>query len=86
MKKFLTIVGVITLVVFIGIIALISVVAVKGRALDAESKRYADHAIVDIVSTGISKPYWRRLSPDFTRACTAACTDALFNRPTNSVP
>ncbi|MBE3603484.1 hypothetical protein IMX07_07590 [bacterium] len=80
MKRFLTIVGAIALAFFIGILALISIVAVKGRALDAESKRYADQVIINIVSDWNKQALLAQASPDFARACPAACTDALFEQ------
>lgn len=78
MKKLLAVVGAIALVALVFIVGLISMVAVRGRGLDAESKAYADRTIVSIVSDWNERALLDQASPEFTRACPAACIDSLF--------
>src|SRR5258708_5307182 len=80
MKKFFAVVGVVALVAFAVIVALLSVVAFKGRGLDAESKLYADRTIVAIVSDWNERALLDQASPEFTSACPTACVDALFTQ------
>jgi hypothetical protein len=70
MKKFLIILG----SIFLALIVLgalgVGVVAVRGNALDKESKAYADAAIPAIVTTWLDKALLDRASPEFNQATT----------------
>src|SRR5438034_10755745 len=78
MKKFFIVLG----SVFLAIIVLgavgIAVVAIKGSALDKESKAYADSAVPAIVSTWSEKALLDRASPEFKKAVTIDQLDRLF--------
>src|SRR5262249_51814599 len=78
MKKFLIILG----SIFLALIALgalgIGFLAVRGNALDKESKAYADTAIPAIVTTWDEKELMNRASPKFKQAATADQVDHLF--------
>src|SRR5262245_31150911 len=77
MKKFLIILG----SIFLALIALgalgIGFLAVRGNALDKESKAYADTAIPAIVTTWDKKELMGRVSPEFKQAVTADQVDRL---------
>jgi hypothetical protein len=78
MKKFFIILGSIFLVVIVlGAIG-IAFVAVRGNALDKESKAYADSAIPPIVTTWNGKELLDRASPEFKKAVTPEQLDRLF--------
>jgi hypothetical protein len=78
MKKFFIILG----SIFLAIIVLggigIAFIAVRGSALDKESKAYADTAIPAIVTTWNQKELLDRASPEFKKAVTADQLDRLF--------
>ena len=78
MKKFFIVLG----SVFLAIIVLgavgIAVVAIKGSALDKESKGYADSAVPAINSTWSEKALLDRASPEFKKAVTIDQLDRLF--------
>lgn len=78
MKKFLMVVGGVALVLVVLIVALVAIVAVKGRGLDKESKRYADAAIVAIVSNWDEQALLARASPEFLKASPIQKIDQLF--------
>ncbi len=78
MKKFFIILGSIFLVLIIAIGIGIAFVAIKGTALDKESKAYADSAIPAIVSTWSEKELLDRASPEFKKAVTIDQLDRLF--------
>jgi hypothetical protein len=78
MKKFLIILGSIFLaLIVIGAIG-IAFVAVRGTALDKESKAYADSAIPAIVTTWSEKELLDRASAEFKNAVTIDQLDRLF--------
>jgi len=78
MKKFFIILGSIFLaIIVLGAIA-IAFVAVRGNALDKESKAYADSAIPAIVTTWSEKELLDRASPEFNQAVTTDQLDRLF--------
>ena len=78
MKRFLMWLGAIGLGLLILVVALVTVLVVKGRRLDRESKQYADSAILAIASNWNERALLDRASPEFLKACPAACTDRLF--------
>jgi hypothetical protein len=70
MKKFFIVLGSIFLAIIeLGAIG-IAFVAVRGNALDKESKAYADSAIPAIVTTWSEKELLDRASPEFKQAVT----------------
>ena len=78
MKKFFIILGSIFLaIILLGAIG-IAFVAVRGNALDKESKAYADAAIPAIVTTWSEKELLDRASPEFKQAVTTDQVDRLF--------
>lgn len=78
MKKFFIILGSIFLaIIILGAIG-IAFVAVRGSALDKESKAYADSAIPAIVSAWSEKELLDRASPEFKAAVTIDQLDRLF--------
>lgn len=78
MKKFLVVLGSIFLaIVVLGAIG-IAFVAVRGTALDKESKAYADSAIPPIVTTWSEKELLDRASPEFKKAIAIDQLDRLF--------
>lgn len=78
MKKFFVILGSIFLaIIVLGAIG-IAFVAVRGNALDKESKVYADSAIPAIVTTWSEKELLDRASPEFKQAVTIDQLDRLF--------
>ena len=78
MKKFFIILGSIFLaIIVLGAIG-IAFVAVRGNALDKESKAYADSAIPAIVTTWSEKELLNRASPELKQAATADQLDRLF--------
>ena len=78
MKKLFIVLG----SIFLGVIILgaigIALVAIKGTALDKESKAYADSAIPAIVNTWSEKALLDRASPEFKKAVTIDQLDRLF--------
>jgi len=78
MKKFFIVLGSIFLaIVVLGAIG-IGFIAVRGNALDKESKAYADSAIPAIVTTWSEKELLDRASPEFKKAVTADWQSRLF--------
>jgi len=79
MKKFLIVLGSIFLaIVVLGAIG-IAFVAVRGNALDKESKAYADAAIPAVVNGWNEKELLDRASPEFKRAATQQQLDQMFH-------
>jgi hypothetical protein len=78
MKKLFIILGSIFLALIIAAGIGIAFVAIKGTALDKESKAYADSAIPAIVSTWSEKELLDRASPEFKKAVTIDQLDRLF--------
>src|SRR5437899_13082677 len=78
MKKFFIILGSIFLaIIVLGAIG-IAFIAVRGSALDKESKAYADTAIPAVIATWNQKELLDRASPEFKKAVTADQLDRLF--------
>ena len=78
MKKFFTVLGSIFLaLIVLGGIA-IAFVAIRGNALDKESKAYADSAIPAIATGWNKKELLGRASPEFKKAVTSDQLDRLF--------
>ena len=78
MKKFFIILGSIFLaIIVLGAIG-IAFLAVRGSALDKESKAYADSAIPAIITTWSEKALLDRASPEFKKAVTLDQLDRLF--------
>jgi hypothetical protein len=77
-KKFFIILG----SIFLALIVLggigIAFVAIRGNALDKESKAYADSAIPAIFSTWSEKELLDRASPEFKKAVPIDQLDRLF--------
>jgi len=78
MKKFFIILGSIFLAIIVLGAVGIAFVAVRGNALDKESKGYADSAIPAIVTTWSQKELLDRASPEFKQAVTTDQLDRLF--------
>jgi hypothetical protein len=78
MKKFFIALGLIFLaLIVLGAIG-IAFVAIRGTALDKESKAYAESAIPPIVTTWSEKELLDRASPEFKNAVTVDQLDRLF--------
>ena len=78
MKKFFIVLGSIFFALIVLAAIGIAFVAVKGTALDKESKAYVDSAIPAIVSTWSEKELLDRASPEFKKAVTIDQLDRLF--------
>src|SRR5579862_8621728 len=68
MKKTLMILGGIFVVVTLAVVGVITIAAVKGSALDRESKAYVDEAVPAIVSEWDIREIQKRASPEFDDA------------------
>ena len=79
MKKFFIVLGSIFLVLIVLVAIGIAFIAIKGTALDKESKGYADLAIPAIVTTWSEKELLDRASPEFKKAVTIDQLDGLFH-------
>ena len=78
MKKFFAVLGIIFLVIIVlGAIG-IGFIAVRGNALDKESKTYADAAIPAVVSGWSKQELLDRASPQFKQAVTQQKLDQMF--------
>jgi hypothetical protein len=78
MKKFFIILGSIFLAIILLVVIGIGFVAVRGNALDKESKAYADAAIPAVVTTWSQKELLDRASPELKQAVTTDQLDRLF--------
>jgi len=78
MKKFFIVLGSLFLALIVLVAIGIAFIAVKGTALDKESKAYADSAIPAIVTTWSEKELLDRASPEFKKAVTIDQLDGLF--------
>lgn len=78
MKKFFAALGIIFLVIIVLGAVGIGFVAVRGNALDKESKTYADAAIPAIASGWSERDLLARASPEFNQAVTQQKLDQLF--------
>lgn len=80
MKQFFIILGVVFLIIVVlGAIGII-VIALRGNALDKQSKAYADDAIPAIVDGWKERELLERASPEFKKAVTQQQIDQLFQR------
>lgn len=75
MKKLLVVVLVLVLLIALGI----AYIAVRGTALDKESKAYADAAIPAIITNWSEKELLDRASPEFKEAATQQQLDRMFH-------
>jgi hypothetical protein len=78
MKKILIVLGSIFLAVIVLVAVGIGFIAIRGTALDKESKSYADAAIPAIVTTWSQKELLDRASPEFKKAATIDQLDRMF--------
>lgn len=78
MKKFFIILGSIFFAVIVLAAIGIAFLAVRGGALDKESKAYVDSAIPAIVATWSEKELLDRASPELKKAATIEEVDRLF--------
>jgi hypothetical protein len=80
MKKFFAVFGVIFLIIIVlGAIGF-AFIAMRGNALDKESKAYADTAILAIVTTWSDKDLIDRASPEFAHSVSQVYLDEQFHR------
>lgn len=77
MKKTLMILGGVFLVIIVLGIVGVTILAVKGRALDKESKQYVDAAVPAIVSGWDITEIQKRASPEFKAAVKAEDLEKL---------
>jgi len=80
MKKFFIVLGSLFLALIVLVAIGIAFIAVKGTALDKESKAYADSAIPAIVTTWSEKELLDRASPEFKKAVTKISSMGCFAR------
>jgi len=78
MQKFFAVLGIIFLVIIVLGAVSIGFIAVRGNALDKESKAYADAAIPAIVSNWNQNELLGRASPEFKKAVTQQQLDQMF--------
>lgn len=78
MKKLLITLGIIFLAIIILAAIGISIAAVKGAALDKESKAYVDQAVPAIVSGWNEQELLERASPEFTQTVSKKELDKLY--------
>ena len=78
MKKFFIVLGSIFLALIVLGVVGFAFVAIRGTALDKESKAYADAAIPAIVTTWSEKELLDRASPELKQAVTIDQLDRLF--------
>jgi hypothetical protein len=85
MKKFFIVLG----AIFLALIVLgalgIGFVAIRGNALDKESKAYADAAIPAIFTTWLDKALLDRASSEFNQGTTALQVYQIFRRGESSL-
>lgn len=77
-QRFLIVLGGLFLAAVVLGVAVIGVFAVKGSALDKESKAYVDSAVPVIVSGWDEKELLNRASPEFTQATDKKDLDKLY--------
>jgi hypothetical protein len=80
MKRFLQIFGAVSAVIVLSLVVLITFAAIKGRALDRESKAYADSAIVAIATDWNQDAMTERESPEFKEAARNQNIDSYFEQ------
>jgi hypothetical protein len=79
MKKFFAVLGIVFLIIIVLGAVGIGFIAVRGNALDKESRAYADAAIPAIVSGWSEKELVDRASPEFKKAVTQQQLDQMFH-------
>lgn len=78
MKKFFAVLGIIFLIIIVlGAIG-IGFIAVRGNALDKESRAYADAVVPAIITNWNEKELLDRASPEFKKAVKQQQLDQLF--------
>ena len=80
MKKFFAVLGVIFLIVIVVGVVGFALIAMRGNALDKESKTYADAAIPAIVTTWNAKELLDRASPELRQSAPQQQFYQLFGR------
>jgi hypothetical protein len=78
MRKLFVVLGSIFLALIVLVVIGIAFVAVRGNALDKESKAYADAAIPAVVTSWNQKELLDRASPEFKQAVTEQKLDQMF--------
>jgi hypothetical protein len=78
MKKLLIVLGVVFLAIIVLAVIGIGIVAVKGAALDKQSKAYVDSAVPAIVSGWDEQELLSRASPEFMQATDKDDLDKLY--------
>lgn len=78
MKKTLVILGGMFLALIVAAAVAISILSVKGNALDRESKEYADAAILAVISGWDMTELKRRVSPEFASTTNSKDLGKLF--------
>ena len=79
MKKFFAVLGIVFLIIIVLGAVGIGFIAVRGNALDKESRTYADAAIPAIVGGWSEKELVDRASPEFKKAVTQQQLDQMFH-------
>ncbi|HYT54393.1 MAG TPA: hypothetical protein VEQ38_06740 [Verrucomicrobiae bacterium] len=79
MKKFFAVLGIVFLIIIVLGAVGIGFIAVRGNALDKESRAYANAAIPAIVSGWNEKELVDRASPEFKKAVTQQQLDQMFH-------
>jgi hypothetical protein len=79
MKKFFAVLGIVFLIIIVLGAVGIGFIAVRGNALDKESRAYADATIPAIVSGWSQKELVDRASPEFKKAVTQQQLDQMFH-------
>jgi hypothetical protein len=78
MKKLFTVFGIVFLIIIVLAAAGIGFIAVRGNALDKESRAYADAAVPAIITNWSEKELLDRASPEFKKAVTQEQLDQMF--------
>jgi hypothetical protein len=78
MKKLLIVLGAVFLILIILAVVGIGVVAVKGTALDKQSKAYVDSTVPVIVANWDEQELLNRASPEFIQAAQKSDLDKLY--------
>src|ERR1700679_1993610 len=78
MKKLLIILGAIFFIVIVLVAVGISFIAVKGSALDKQSKAFVDRNVPLIFATWDDQELWNRASPEFRQSTPRAKLDGFF--------
>jgi hypothetical protein len=78
MKKLFAVLGIIFLIIILLAAVGIGFIAVRGNALDKESRAYADAAVPAIIMNWNEKELLDRASPEFKKAVTQEQLDQMF--------